>query len=221
MSIKRTLGPAPTIPAQINEVPPANKPLDSMLVLDPKDRQTKIIFNTSKTIDLDVRPSDRAYTVKRGETIWGIAKKNGWDVEQLRAANPQITDYNFIRAGQRINQPTGVMAPIDNSRSPIINVVPDPQVKQQTPHEDAATHQVQQGYTYKTPTASVQFKNGELDSILLSASQRASLETAGFAERFDMPKQWIEPELKGILAVAFRMNKVGNDTCGLGGRADL
>lgn len=44
--------------------------------------------------------------------------------------------------------------------------------------------------------------------------------TKEFAERFDMPKQWIEPELKGILAVAFRMNKVGNDTCGLGGRAD-
>lgn len=44
--------------------------------------------------------------------------------------------------------------------------------------------------------------------------------TKEFAERFRMPKQWIEPELKGILAVAFRMNKVGNDTCGLGGRAD-
>lgn len=44
--------------------------------------------------------------------------------------------------------------------------------------------------------------------------------TQEFAERFDMPKQWIEPELKGILAVAFRMNKVGNDTCGLGGRAE-
>ena len=44
--------------------------------------------------------------------------------------------------------------------------------------------------------------------------------TQEFAERFRMPKQWVEPELKGILAVAFRMNKVGNDTCGLGGRAE-
>lgn len=180
-----------------NDLPPANKPLDSMLVLDIKDRQAKIIFNTSKTIDPDVAPSDHAYTVKRGETIWGIAKTNGWNIEQLKAANPQITDYNFIRAGQRINQPTGVMAPIDNSRSPMINVIPDPQVKKQTQHEDAATQQVQQGYAYKTPTASIQFKYGELDSILLSASQRASLAAAGVrrgAHQLDpnpKPAQWI------------------------------
>ncbi|MCC7006204.1 MAG: hypothetical protein IT497_06120 [Ottowia sp.] len=44
--------------------------------------------------------------------------------------------------------------------------------------------------------------------------------TTEFAERFHMPKQWVEPELKGLLAVAFRMNRVGNDLCGLGGRAD-
>lgn len=180
-----------------HELPPANKPLDSMLVLDPKDRQAKIVFNTSKAIDSDVAPSTHAYTVKPGETMWGIAKKNGWDVEQLKAANPQITDYNFIRAGQRINQPTGVMAPIDNSRSPMINVIPDPQVKKQTQHEDAATQQVQQGYAYKTPTASIQFKYGELDSILLSTSQRASLAAAGVrrgAHQLDPnPKlaQWI------------------------------
>lgn len=197
MSIKRTYGSAPTAPAKINDIPPANKPLDSMLVLDIKDRQAKIIFNTSKTIDPDVAPSDHAYTVKRGETIWGIAKTNGWNIEQLKAANPQITDYNFIRAGQRINQPTGVMAPIDNSRSPMINVIPDPQVKKQTQHEDAATQQVQQGYAYKTPTASIQFKYGELDSILLSASQRASLAAAGVrrgAHQLDpnpKPAQWI------------------------------
>ena len=44
--------------------------------------------------------------------------------------------------------------------------------------------------------------------------------TAEFAQRFKMPKQWIEPELKGALAVAFRMTTIGRTTCGLGGRAD-
>ncbi|MCC7006205.1 MAG: hypothetical protein IT497_06125 [Ottowia sp.] len=44
--------------------------------------------------------------------------------------------------------------------------------------------------------------------------------TPEFAERFHMSKQWVEPELKGLLAVAFRINRVGNDLCGLGGRAD-
>jgi hypothetical protein len=36
-----------------------------------------------------------------------------------------------------------------------------------------------------------------------------------------MPEKWIEPEMKGILAIAFRMTDVGRSvTCGLGGRED-
>ncbi len=45
--------------------------------------------------------------------------------------------------------------------------------------------------------------------------------TKEFAERFRMPEQWIEPEMKGILAIAFRVTDVGQGvTCGLGGRED-
>lgn len=45
--------------------------------------------------------------------------------------------------------------------------------------------------------------------------------TKEFAERFRMPEQWIEPEMKGVLAVAFRVTDVGQSaTCGLGGRED-
>jgi hypothetical protein len=44
--------------------------------------------------------------------------------------------------------------------------------------------------------------------------------TAEFAERFRMPKCWIEPGLKGALAVAWRMTTIGRTLCGLGGRAD-
>jgi len=39
--------------------------------------------------------------------------------------------------------------------------------------------------------------------------------TKEFAERFRMPEKWIEPELKGALAIAFRMSNVGRTTCGL------
>lgn len=41
-----------------------------------------------------------------------------------------------------------------------------------------------------------------------------------FAEKFRMPKEWIDPELKGAIAVAWRMTTIGTTTCGLGGRAD-
>jgi hypothetical protein len=41
-----------------------------------------------------------------------------------------------------------------------------------------------------------------------------------FADKFRMPKEWIDPELKGAIAVAWRMTTIGQTTCGLGGRAD-
>lgn len=44
--------------------------------------------------------------------------------------------------------------------------------------------------------------------------------TRGFAELFRMPKKWIDENLKGALAVAFRMTTIGNVTCGLAGRED-
>ena len=44
--------------------------------------------------------------------------------------------------------------------------------------------------------------------------------TKEFADRFKMPKQWIEPGLKGALAVAFRMTTIGNTMCGYGKKED-
>ncbi len=41
-----------------------------------------------------------------------------------------------------------------------------------------------------------------------------------FADLYRMPEQWIDDNLKGALAVAFRMTTVGNLTCGYGGRED-
>lgn len=41
-----------------------------------------------------------------------------------------------------------------------------------------------------------------------------------FADRFRMPTEWIDPELKGALAVAWRMTTIGQITCGLGGKPD-
>ena len=41
-----------------------------------------------------------------------------------------------------------------------------------------------------------------------------------FAERFRMPKEWIDPGLKGALAVAWRMTTIGQVTCGLSGKSD-
>lgn len=44
--------------------------------------------------------------------------------------------------------------------------------------------------------------------------------TPEFAEKFRMPEKWIDKDLKGILAVAFRMTTIGNMNCGYGGKED-
>ncbi len=46
------------------------------------------------------------YTVISGDTMWGIATKNGIGINELMAANPQITDPSRISIGQTINIPS-------------------------------------------------------------------------------------------------------------------
>lgn len=44
--------------------------------------------------------------------------------------------------------------------------------------------------------------------------------TQEFADKFRMPGKWVDKDLKGILAVAFRMTTIGNMSCGYGGKED-
>jgi murein DD-endopeptidase MepM/ murein hydrolase activator NlpD len=45
----------------------------------------------------------RKYIVSRGDSLWSIAARNGMTVSQLLAANPQVTDEDFVREGEAIN----------------------------------------------------------------------------------------------------------------------
>ncbi len=47
------------------------------------------------------------YTVKRGDTMSGIAARHGVSLSALTAANPQIRNPNLIYPGQKINIPGG------------------------------------------------------------------------------------------------------------------
>jgi len=42
------------------------------------------------------------YTVKKGDTLWGIAKSYGVTLQSLLAANPQIKNPNLIYAGNQV-----------------------------------------------------------------------------------------------------------------------
>jgi len=47
------------------------------------------------------------YTVKRGDTLWDIAREHGVSLQSLIAANPQITNPNLILPNQQIHLPGG------------------------------------------------------------------------------------------------------------------
>jgi len=52
-------------------------------------------------------PASSAYVVKSGDTLSGIASRNGTTVSALLAANPQIKNPNVLSVGQHINIPSG------------------------------------------------------------------------------------------------------------------
>lgn len=45
------------------------------------------------------------YIVKKGDTLWGIAKRFGVTLNALIAANPQIKNPNLIYSGNRVHMP--------------------------------------------------------------------------------------------------------------------
>lgn len=45
------------------------------------------------------------YTVKKGDTLWGIAKRYGVSLTELIAANPQIKNPNLIYPGNEVRLP--------------------------------------------------------------------------------------------------------------------
>ncbi len=50
-------------------------------------------------------PSPRTHTVRKGDTLWGIARQYGAELAALIRANPQIKNPNLIYPGEAVKLP--------------------------------------------------------------------------------------------------------------------
>ncbi|WP_353096291.1 LysM peptidoglycan-binding domain-containing protein [Tissierella praeacuta] len=66
-----------------------------------QEKKSVTVSNTAQKVQL--KASTKTYTVKKGDTMWAIAKKNKMSLKQLVAKNPQIKNPNLIYPGNKIN----------------------------------------------------------------------------------------------------------------------
>ena len=75
--------------------------------------------NTTKKTKSVFPKTKGAYTIQKGDTLSGIAKKSGTTVAKLMSLNPGLKDPNKIRAGAGLNLGTkGTQAPKTRVRDP-------------------------------------------------------------------------------------------------------
>src|ERR1700733_1532729 len=66
-----------------------------------------------------------AYLVQPGDTLSGIAASHSVSLAAVEAANPQISNFNLIFAGQTVELPSGATAVISGSQAaPVHQSVP-------------------------------------------------------------------------------------------------
>lgn len=66
-----------------------------------KEKKKTSGSNSKSKIKQKTKP--KIYTVKKGDTMWAIAKRNGMSLQQLVKKNPQIKNPNLIYPGNKIN----------------------------------------------------------------------------------------------------------------------
>lgn len=98
------------------------------------------ILDEANAPPVDLRPSGLTiYKVQRGDTLWGIARKNGVSLSSVLSANPNLDKNGKLSIGQEIMVPDGSST---TGQSPI-SVVPNVSIP--TPESSSSTYVVQSG----------------------------------------------------------------------------
>jgi uncharacterized YkwD family protein/spore coat assembly protein SafA len=83
--------------------------LNELIAANPQIANSALIF-PGQTINIPATDTSK-YTVSPGDTMWSIATKHGIGLNDLVAANPQITNSALIFPGQTINIPDDTITP--------------------------------------------------------------------------------------------------------------
>ncbi len=106
----------------LDHVPPGE---DMYMLRIPINRKEEFLNEYAKVkIEKYEPPRVSSVIVRSGDTFSDIARRNGVSISQLRAANPQITNINSLRVGQRMNI-SGNPSVTSSSSSVAINVSRD------------------------------------------------------------------------------------------------
>lgn len=98
--------------------------------LNSKFKNNKLNYKLIKTEDIYKPKENRKYIVKKGDTLYSLAKNNNIQLEELIKANPEIIDGKTIEIGKEYNIPTSNdELSIYNESNELLNIKEDKNIK--------------------------------------------------------------------------------------------
>ena len=183
------VGPESQVVAPVKKsfaAPTRPKPGELIVPVEPEPlapQPTPVLVPSSPSpVPLGLRPSDLAiYKIERGDTLWGIARKNGVSLADLLNANPNLDKNSRLSIGQEVMIPAG-----GQGAGPAPQALPDPVA---APSGSGATYQVQKGDTL----SGIARKHGVPLSVLLKENNLALSTIIRVGQTLTIPSDFSSP----------------------------
>jgi len=131
---------------------------------------------------LGLRPSDLAiYKIERGDTLWGIARKNGVSLSDLLNSNPNLDKNSRLSIGQEVMIPAA-----GQGAGPVPLAIPESVT---APSGSGATYKVQRGDTL----SGIARKHGVPLSLLLKENNLALSTIIRVGQTLNIPSDFSRP----------------------------
>jgi LysM repeat protein len=146
--------------------PTRPKPGELIVPVEPESlapESTPVLVPSSPSpVPIGLRPSDLAiYKIERGDTLWGIARKNGVSLADLLNTNPNLDKNSRLSIGQEVMIPA-----VGQVASSAPQITPSPTVSSPV---SSPTYKVQRGDTL----SGIARKHGVPLSVLLKENNLA------------------------------------------------